>query len=94
VVHIIDGTDPKNSFRGQNYQAEAHLKRNGDEYWKTVMNMIEKYAYRRTTKSTTSLKFATKRLIRSQLRFDSTKINQLPISKTLNKYLHLPFDRE
>jgi hypothetical protein len=35
-----------------------------------------------------------KRIIRTQLGFDLTKINQLTLSTTLKEYLHAPFDKK
>lgn len=93
TIQIIDDPDRPIEYRGRNDDAEGLYHRDKDEYWKTVMNNIEKYAYHRTNESISSLKFITKRILRKQLEYDSTKINQLLIPRNLKEYLHVPFDR-
>ncbi|CAF2651454.1 unnamed protein product [Rotaria sp. Silwood2] len=94
VVDKIDQTNPDSFSNPRNFAAQSHYFQNRDDYWRTVINMIEKYSYRRTDESTMSLKFISKRFIRAQLGFDSKRINQLPLPEVLKRYLHSSFDQK
>jgi len=46
IEHTVNIIDKNHSIRmpcGANYQATQQYSRNRDEYWKTVMTMVEKY---------------------------------------------------
>lgn len=92
-VNILDGTDPTLLCRGMNHHAVEHKWRDSHGYWRTVMNMIGKNAHRQANEAMISLKYIAKRIIRTQLGFDSEKINQLSLFSSLKDYLHSPFDR-
>ncbi|CAF2039555.1 unnamed protein product [Rotaria magnacalcarata] len=92
VVSRTNQTDATAISKPKNLDAYQHYVRDKDDYWKTVMNMIEKHACRRTDEPIISLKFMTKRIIRKQIGYDSEKINQLSLSISLQQYLQIPFD--
>ncbi|CAF3033782.1 unnamed protein product [Rotaria sp. Silwood2] len=93
VVDRIDQTDAAAVSNPRNFEAHSHYMRDNDDYWKTVMNMIEKHAYRRTDEPVMSLKFMAKRILRRQIEFDSEKMNRLPLPGVLRQYLQIPFDQ-
>lgn len=94
VVDRIDRTVATKGSNFRNSEEYSHYMRDQDDYWKTVMNTIEKHAYRRTDEPVMSLKFMAKRIIRAQIRYDSGKINQLHLPITLEQYLQIPFDHK
>lgn len=90
LVCIIDDPDLLPVPCKWNSEARYLYNFNKGEYERKVSIMIEKYACPRPTQSTISLRFACKQLIRRQLHFNSTKVDQLPLSLNLKQYLHIP----
>ena len=63
------------------------------EYNNKALEMVKKYAHPRPDQSIISLKFTVKQMIRKQLEFESTKIDQLQLPICLKQYLKSSLDQ-
>ena len=87
-INIIDRPENDNSYCVQHIEARQLYHENKIEYNQRAFDMVKKYSYPRPDQSIISLKFAVKQVIRKQLHFDSTRINQLDLSNRLKQYLN------
>lgn len=90
LVCIIDNPDFLPVPCKWNSEARYLYNSNKVEYERKVLATMKKYACPRPNQSIISLKFTAKQIIRRQLEFNSTKINQLPLSSNLKQYLNSP----
>ncbi|CAF4221159.1 unnamed protein product [Rotaria sp. Silwood2] len=87
IVNAIDRPEHRELYCINNVEAHKLFAENRTEFETIALNMVKKYACPRVCLSIISLKLTIKTMILVKLNFDSTKIDQLPVSKSLIQYL-------
>jgi hypothetical protein len=70
------------------HQAKKLYHENKTQYNERALQMVKEYAHPRPIWQVISLKQTTKQIIYKKLDYQSLKINQLPLPKSLKQYLN------
>ncbi|CAF3698331.1 unnamed protein product [Rotaria sp. Silwood1] len=92
LVNVIDHPEDTVTYCVMDPKAKQLYDQNRTEYEAKALTMVKKFSCSRPNPSIISLKLAAKRMICKQVYFDSIKINQLPLSNSLKRYLDASID--